>query len=136
MNLQIAGVLAAILLISGVTLDRCAPVIGAHAQVQRVAKDRDSWKQASGEWKRAAGGWEASFRAAEQLRSTENTRARAAVADVSATCEIRVAKARQSAASIAALVTKEPKRDPQGCPIRSLVDAGQLRDALAPSAGR
>lgn len=136
MNLQVIAISAAVCLAAGGLLDRCAPIVGAHSQIERVKADREKWKAASVSWERAADGWKASFGRAEDLRDQEAKRAGDALAEAAGTCELRVAKARQSAAAIAALVTKEPKRDPSGCPLRALVDPRELRDALAPAARR
>lgn len=133
MNLQVIAAVLAVTLVAGALLDRCTPVVGAHAQIERIKSDRDHWKSAATSWERAADGWKASFRKAEDLRSQEATRATAAVSDMALACNARVAKARQSAAAIAALITKEPKRDPQGCPLRALLDPRELRDAIAPA---
>lgn len=89
-----------------------------------------AWEKSSDAWSRNAQGWEAGFHKAEGLRASETTQARTAVDEGEKLCDARVAEARRSSAAIRAIVTKEPRRDPQGCPIRELVDPGSLRDAL------
>jgi hypothetical protein len=133
MNLQALAVAAVLCLVAGGLLDRCAPIVGAQAQAERIKADRDQWKSAATSWERAADGWKASFRKAEDLRAQEARQANAALSEVSAACELRIAKARQSAAAIAALVTQEPKRDQNGCVVRALLDPRELRDALNPA---
>ena len=49
-------------------------------------------------------------------------------------CEVRVAEARRSARRIETIIEREVPRDPQGCPLRSTVPVGELRQALQPDA--
>ena len=49
-------------------------------------------------------------------------------------CLDRVATARLSAQRIETLIERPVHVDPQGCPVRELVPADQLRDALQPRA--
>lgn len=133
MNLQALAIAGVLCLVAGGLLDRCAPIVGAQAQIERVKADRDSWKAASVSWERAASGWKASFRQAEALRDQEADQARTAITEAANACDARISKARQSAAAIAALVTQEPKRDPNGCAVRALLHPDQLRLALDPA---
>lgn len=50
-------------------------------------------------------------------------------------CDAREANARQSAQTIERIITRTVHVDPQGCAVRELVPADQLRDALQPGAG-
>lgn len=47
-------------------------------------------------------------------------------------CTAQVAAARQSARAIERIIERPVHVDPQGCPIRELVPADELRDALQP----
>lgn len=112
------------------------PLIGPHAVIGRLTKDRDAWKTSAADWKRAAGGWEASFRSSEAIRAGETNTARAAVNADAAACDDRVREARRSTSAIQALTRKEPTIDPTThCPVRSLMPSIGLRDALRPTAG-
>jgi hypothetical protein len=115
--------------------EHAAPWGLQHKRATAEANSR-AWEKSSDAWSAAAGGWRASFRAAEGVRKAETTQARAAVDEGEKLCDARVAEARRSSAAIRAIVTKEPRRDPQGCPIRELVDPGSLRDALQAGAAR
>jgi hypothetical protein len=110
------------------------PFIGAHAQLARMAASRDAWKTSAATWKTTAGGWEASFRKAEGLRTAEQSTAAGALAEVNNQCDARVKLARASAVTIRRIVDVPVKSDPVGCPVRGVVDAGSLRDALQPAA--
>lgn len=116
----------------GVTLDRCAPVIGANAQLAAAHKEVDRWKGEAATAETLRAGWEASFRRSEKLRVQEETEAVASITDAAAACDARVARAKASQAAIQSIVHKEPRHDPQGCPVRELVDPRQLRNALRP----
>lgn len=100
--------------------------------LERVSADRDDWRTATGKWQSAAGMWRGAFGLSEGRRKTETRQARDAVGQAAAACDTRVAEARRSSRAITALITKEPAHDPQGCPVRQLLDPGQLRDALKP----
>lgn len=109
-----------------------APVIGVKAQLVRLSNDRDNWRSSAEDYQRAAAGWERSFRAAEAVRAKEGRAALVAQAETAKQCDARVASARQSAIAIERIVTKEPVYDSSRCPVRSVVAADLLRDALAP----
>jgi hypothetical protein len=49
-------------------------------------------------------------------------------------CQARVEAARASARRIQTLVERPHAVDPSGCPVRDVLDADSLRDALQPSA--
>lgn len=48
-------------------------------------------------------------------------------------CEARVSEARQSARAIERIIEREVHVDPEGCAVRDIVGAGELREALNPS---
>lgn len=116
----------------GVTLDRCAPIVGANAQLAAAHKDRDAWKAEAGEVEKLRAGWEKAFRQAEALRGAEQVRAVVAVTAATQACDARVARAKASQAAIQSIVHKEPRHDQNGCPVRELVDPGRLRLAVRP----
>lgn len=108
------------------------PGIGPGDRLHRAAQETASWKTEAGDQARLARNWKASFNASETLRKQETTDAIEAVASEIERCAARVTEARQSARVIERIVTKEPTYDQNRCPVRELVDAGQLRQALQP----
>jgi len=139
LKLALAGGAAASLIALGAGLDRTLPVIGANAAIARVSADRDAWRASSVAWRQAqadtrllAVAWAGSFREAKALRIAERVTAIGAVDAAARSCDARVSAARRSAAAIHSLVTQEVPRDPQGCPVRQLLDPRRMRDALTP----
>ena len=108
------------------------PVVGFGAQVVRAELEADTWKQSAEEWRKASRGWESSFRSAEAMRVAEQDRAVEAVDMERTACAALVAEARRSSRVIETIVTKEPTYDQDRCPVRELVDADRLREALSP----
>lgn len=102
----------------------------ASAQAEASAWRHDGFEHEAGR----ALGWAMSFAKAESLRRGEHGQAVAAVTADQRACDARVAQARRSTLAIQSLVSKEVPRDPQGCPVRQLVDPRELRDALHPPA--
>ena len=103
----------------------------------RLVPDRDRWRETAGQYLASAGAWERSFRSAEEARGREARKARDAVTEAGKACDVRVALARRSAAAIQSIVTKEVQYDQSHCPVRAVVGAGELRDALGlAAAGR
>lgn len=75
------------------------------------------------------------FDSTQAARTREQTVAQASAGDQAKMCQARVDEARRSSAAITTLISKESAHDPQtGCPVRSLMDPGELRDALQPPA--
>lgn len=101
-------------------------------QLEAMTRDRDAQRTAAVGWAKSALGWRKSFRESEELRAREGVAARKSLAEAAGACAARVAAARKSAAAIRSIVTQEVPRDPQGCPVRGIVRADRLRDALAP----
>lgn len=134
--IRIYAALAAIaaVLAIGAALDRFTPVIGANARIAHFKAQSAAWRKAYAGWKAYGEAEAAAFRQSEALRARERSQAVSALNDAGKACSARVARARASAAAIHTLVAKEPPRDPQGCPLRALVDAGELRDAIDPAA--
>ena len=62
------------------------------------------------------------------------TRAGLAADEASEACSARVAEARRSTQRIETIIEKPYAVDSSGCPIRSLILAPELREALQPSA--
>lgn len=118
---------------SGIAADRFMPLIGANAVIERTKISRDSWKANAGDWTRYGRAEKAAFNASEQLRRDERAAAVKAINEVGAACSTRVARARASAVAIENLITKEPRHDASGCPVRALVDPSELRDAIYPN---
>lgn len=75
----------------------------------------------------------ASLKASEMLRIAEFAKATAAVSDAEKACAGRIATAIRSGSAIRTIVEKPVATDPTThCPVRALVGAGELRDALQP----
>lgn len=74
---------------------------------------------------------QASLKASEGLRASEYAKATSAVSDAETACSARVQAALKSGAKIHVLVNKPVAVDPKtNCPLRQLIGAGELRDAL------
>ena len=123
-------VLAAVV---GALLWTFTPILGPAARYERLEADRDMRATAAKAWEGHARGWMASFHGAEGLRRDERADSRMATDQLVAQCDARVAEARRSARVIERIVTKEPTYDENRCPVRSLVDPGELRRALQPA---
>lgn len=108
------------------------PVVGFGAQIVRAELKADTWEKSAGDWRKASRGWESSFRKSEDNRKVEQDRAVDSVDLERKACTARVAEARRSARVIETIITKEPTYDANLCPVRELVDPGQLRQALDP----
>lgn len=119
-----------------VAIAHFAPVIGYGAQLHRIGQDRDAWRISSEAWQGAARGWETAFKKAERLRAEENVQARHAVNETALQCDARVKQARASAKVIREIAYAPVKADAAGCPVRGVVGAERLRDALQAGAGR
>ena len=132
MNGYVAFAIAGTLFASGIAADRFTPIIGANARIQHFKADRDAWREKAQGWIAYGRAEKKAFDESERLRGVENGRAVEALNEAGQACSARVARARASAAAIRTIVTKEPRRDPQGCPLRELVPVGELRDALTP----
>ena len=101
-----------------------------------VSGARDAWRSTARSYLASAKAWEKSFRSSEGRREQERIRAEGAVSAAASACDARVTAARRSAAAIQSIVTKEVRYDESRCPIRAVVRAGELRDALGLAAGR
>lgn len=123
--------------VAGALIWQFLPAWGAGARLAAVQGDLATMTTSRDDWRTSAGEWEASFRAAESTRVRERGVAQAAANNLIQQCAARVEEARRSARVIERIVTKEPTYDENRCPVRELVDPGQLRDALGPTpAGR
>ena len=117
----------------GAVLWTFTPIIGPAARHARLEARHDAAVSAAKAWEGHARGWMASFHAAEAIRRDESANSRMATDQLVAQCDARVAEARRSARVIERIVTKEPTYDENRCPVRSLVDPGELRRALQPA---
>lgn len=113
-----------------------AYLAGASARNAKLSTDRDNWRSTARTYLAAAKAWEASYRGAEGLRDQERERARSALDAAAKVCDGRVSAARRSAAAIQSIVTKEVRYDESRCPVRAVIGAGELRDALGFPADR
>lgn len=113
-----------------------AYLAGRSAQHARISEDRDAWRRTAGVYLASAKAWERSFHDSEGFRDQERDQARLAIDDAGKACDARVAIARRSAAAIQSIVTKEVRYDESRCPVRAVVGAGELRNALGLAAGR
>lgn len=128
--LGLAGAL--VLMAAGAFAWQRTPVIGPAAVQKRLADDRDTWKGHSQHNLAAAQAWEASFHRSEKIRANETTVANIAAGASDRACLARVNEARRSSRIIGEILTREPQRDANNCPIPGLVPADSLRDALQP----
>jgi hypothetical protein len=110
------------------------PIIGPSAVQRALREDLSEARDISQQWERAALGWQTAFGASERTRADEQKVARAAVETDQQACNVRVAEARRSSAAIRTIITKEPRYDAKGCPVRAMSRADELRDALQGSA--
>lgn len=56
--------------------------------------------------------------------------------DTAAACEARLAEARRSSVVLRNLLNQEVPRDPQGCPVRAMLDPDGVREAIGAPAVR
>lgn len=105
---------------------------GAKGDLAEAREATAKANTALGFWMTYGRGQKAAYDRSEALRAAEAAQAATALSEASKTCSARVARARASGAAISAIITPEPRRDPNACPDRTLVDPGILRDALAP----
>lgn len=98
--------------------------------------DRNRWKATATAYLGAAHAWEASYRQDARFRGQERAEAIAALNSAAKACDARVAVARRSAIAIQSIVTKETTYDQAHCPVRAVVRADQLSDALGLVADR
>lgn len=121
-----------LLAVAGAVIWHHVPRIGPAARINAITIEASAAKESARKWREHAQGWESVFRKAEALRSKETQAAGDAVAAQAQQCRAEVAAARASARVIERIVTRESSYDANRCPIRSTVDAGSLREALAP----
>lgn len=115
----------------GAALWHHAPIWGPAARINAITLEASAAKESARKWRENAQGWEAAYRKAEALRGKETQTAGDAVAAQVEQCRAEVAAARASARVIERIVTRESSYDANRCPIRSTVDVGSLREALA-----
>jgi len=126
----IAGVASAAVLIGSYHM---LPFVGPGARIASLKEDVAAAAEREATAKRAAAAWEVSFRSSEAARLGDQHAAAAAVTAANQACDTRLGEARRSTKIIERIVNAPVKSDASGCPVRSLVDPGELRDALNPS---
>lgn len=107
-------------------------LIGVRGDLAKARDDLSDMTTSRDDWRRYGLAEKAAYDRSEALRAAEAAQAATALSEASKTCSARVARARASGAAISAIITPEPRRDPNACPDRALVDPRILRDALAP----
>jgi hypothetical protein len=110
-----------------------ALILAAGGYLVWIHADRDHWRGEAETWKVAAARYKAAHAASESRRAAEAGQAVKAVSEAEIACDARVAQARRSAQAIRTIIEREVPRDPNGCPVRQLVDPDSLRDALRPA---
>ncbi|CAN5855382.1 hypothetical protein BH11PSE1_BH11PSE1_16410 [soil metagenome] len=123
---------AAAIFTAGVLAATFTPFVGANARVGRAQHQVQAWRGHAENNRLTALAYAKRAGESEGLRKLEVRASIAAVDHQAAACVARIAQARRSAAAISLLTHKEPTRDPNGCPVRQLLDPRQLRDALRP----
>lgn len=123
---------AAAIFFAGVAFDRTAPLIGANARIEHFKLSTKTWQGHAKANHDTALAYARRAGLSEGLRVKEGRAAIAAVNATAAACDARVARARAAASAIRSIVTQEPRYDASHCPVRELVDPGQLRDAISP----
>lgn len=121
-----------ILLGAGAAADRFTPVIGANARIHHFKAERDAWREKAQAWIAYGRAEKKAYEDSERNRGIEFDRGVAALNEAAEDCAQRVARARRSAVAIRGIITREPRQDANHCPVRELVPAGELRDAIAP----
>lgn len=135
MNTATIWVVAVLLVLGaavGSSVDRFTPWIGANARIHHFKGERDQARKSLAEWRAYGHAEKAAFDESERLRGAERKTAEAALQQAQTECAARVARARKSALAIKGIITREPRYDANRCPVRELVSAGELRDALTP----
>jgi hypothetical protein len=103
---------------------------GLAARLERAETARDSavsLAKSNLEWGRRE---QARANEEQARRAKESDQATAAQTKADQACDARVAAARRSATAIAKLMEPTDEKDAAGCPVRRLLDADSLRDAL------
>jgi hypothetical protein len=75
---------------------------------------------------------ESRLKASESLRASEYAVATKAASEAETACSLRVAQALKTSVRIRTIVQKPVNLDATNCPLRPIVPAGELRDALQP----
>lgn len=107
-----------------------APLVGVNAQRHRLEASRDQWKEAEHHARDIAVAWQTSFLKSEKLRGEENKTAVAAVDATQAQCDLRVVEARRASQAIRKVLNVPVKLDANNCPLRTVLGADSLRDAI------
>jgi hypothetical protein len=100
-----------------------APVIGFDAVTDRLDLEVAGLEAQVGFWREG-------YAQLEQTRIREAIRADSAVTREREQCRAELDRFERSLDRIDTLLTVEPERDEQGCPVRSMLGADQLRHAL------
>lgn len=116
----------------GAFLGYFAPIVGHRHQIVKAEAQALIWERNANSYKATAEKWKAVFEEAEALRREELGAVDSDFRIARAQCDAEISAARSSARVIERIVTKAPTYDQNRCPVRELVDPGQLRDALVP----
>ncbi|WP_421792737.1 hypothetical protein [Hyphobacterium sp.] len=108
---------------------------GAGARLETLKEDLTEQTTARREAETARDGWERSYRESEANREAEREQSREAFAAQEEYWQLRVEEARSSALAIGNLFSQnEVRYDANNCPVRELIDAGELRLAIGAAA--
>lgn len=108
------------------------PFVGYGARLERLHDRAVAWEKSADAWRSSSRAWEGAFRLSEKRRTAENQTAIGAVNSLTLQCDARVKQARASAKVVREIVNAPVKLDAGGCPVRGVVGADRLRDALQP----
>ncbi|MEG1028602.1 MAG: hypothetical protein RSE34_00800 [Brevundimonas sp.] len=116
----------------GAFLGYYAPIVGHREQIVKAEAKALTWERTANSYRATLLKWKAAFEKSEGLRRQEAGAVDSDFRIARAQCDAEISAARSSARVIERIVTKAPTYDQNHCPVRELVDPGQLRDSLAP----
>lgn len=114
----------------GAFLGYYAPIVGSRVAIVKAEGQALTWERTANSYKATSEKWRKIFEQSEGLRRQEAGAVDSDFRIARAQCDSEIAAARSSARVIERIVTKAPTYDQNHCPVRELVDPGQLRDAL------
>lgn len=104
---------------------------GLSARLGDMTTSRNDWRSAQEDTAKVSAAWKRQAEDQAGLRQRESDTARRAVSELQAQCADRVARAKASSRALQAIIQKELPTDAKGCPVRGLVDPGELQHAIA-----